>query len=160
MRWVICMAAIVLVSATLYAGFNIAANMGFDIRVSKALAAAPTGTVIEQTACQRSQRFQYAKLKFEEARRLISSFRFERANSILDTAIEKLGNSYELSSPVLDDTGQHLTLANILVQKGDLKHAALIKCSMLHDRLELCGDILQDNKMRYLGSALPQCSSS
>jgi len=160
MRRAICITATVLGFATLYAGSIIVANVGLDVRTSEALAAPSTGIMADQTVCQRSQRFQFAKLKFDEARRLISSGGFEQANSILDVAIAKLGNSYEPSWPVLDDTGLHLTLASILVQKGDLKHAALLKCSMLRDRLEMCGGILQDNKMRRLGSALPQCSTS
>lgn len=60
------------------------------------------------------------------------------ANAMLDTAIRVLGNRYH-QPDMLDDTGMHLTLANIEQGKGKLRVAAGLKRNVLKERLELCG---------------------
>lgn len=60
------------------------------------------------------------------------------ANTMLDTALRALGNSYRQPN-TLDDTGMHLTLANIQQGKGKLRLAAGLKRKVLKERLQLCG---------------------
>lgn len=59
------------------------------------------------------------------------------ANAALDVALRSLGRRYADAGQI-DDTGQHLGLAEIELDRGHLKQAALMKQSILDERLRLC----------------------
>ena len=62
---------------------------------------------------------------------------FRAGNARLDEALASLGSRYRTSA-MIDDTGMHLTLANIQLSKGKLRQAAVLKRRVLAERLELC----------------------
>src|SRR5271155_1482710 len=139
MRWMfaICAAAIAVVA--LYAAAIIAANRGVDLAWFTGATRLPEGL----TSCERSPRFQNALREYEAAKQQVRASNYSGANSSLDRGIADLGNSYEQN--MLDDTGEYLGLAHIYDRSGKAEIAAREKCSVLRDRLETCGETLQNN---------------
>ena len=60
------------------------------------------------------------------------------ADRMLDEGLTALGNSYRRPD-MLDDTGMHLTLANVEQDRRRFKLAARLKRRIFVERLELCG---------------------
>ena len=56
---------------------------------------------------------------------------------MLDAALGILGDSYSRDD-FLDDTGMHLLVADMQLEKGNLKDASTIKRLMLESRIEMC----------------------
>lgn len=62
---------------------------------------------------------------------------FRSGNARLDEALASLGGRYRTSA-MIDDTGMHLTLANIQLRKGRIRQATVLKRRVLAERLDLC----------------------
>ena len=76
----------------------------------------------------------------------IKAARLEVANRLLLQAITILGSHYDPYVRVLDDTGQHLSLALVLERDGQLAEAVRERQSMLKDRLAMQIDPMLCNK--------------
>lgn len=62
---------------------------------------------------------------------------FRTGNARLDEALASLGSSYRTPA-MIDDTGMHLTLANIELRKGRVRQATVLKRRIVAERLNLC----------------------
>lgn len=76
----------------------------------------------------------------------IKAGRWQMANGLLDKALTVLGRHYDPYVRVLDDTGQHLSLALVLEREGKLAEAVREKQSTLKDRLDMQIDPMLCNK--------------
>jgi hypothetical protein len=148
---------IAVIGVALYTALTIAANIGVEFHSPQWTAMyLPHTATNETTTCQASQRFRIAQHGFDQARGLISSANYAQANSVLLSAIDELGHSYE-KQWVLDDTGLGLGVAEFATRKGDIKMATGMRCRILRDRLELCGEILRWHRVEHPGAKLPEC---
>jgi len=57
---------------------------------------------------------------------------------VLDTALKALGSAY-YQEPMVDDSDQHMMIAEMQREKGDFRMAAYNKRRILSDRLADCG---------------------
>jgi len=95
--------------------------------------------------CSMEALYQAGMAAVTSAEKEIAQNHFIEANAKLDEGLASLGSRY-VSSSIVDDTGQKLTLARIEEREGRLQIAANLKKGVLSSRLEiyrrtLCKDI-------------------
>jgi hypothetical protein len=94
-------------------------------------------------ACEKSAEFTFAQKALIQGRREAAAGHYSAASKILEQGITKL-DDYQLERssaagfPVLDDTGQHLSLTYFLELHRNIKKSVYLKTKYLKDTIAEC----------------------
>jgi hypothetical protein len=107
--------------------------------------------------CADSDEFAFAQRALVQARRDMAAKHYHAASQTLRNAADRLdvyttNRIFAAGQTILDDTGQHLSLARWLEQRGDLKTSLHISEEMLTETIRECRDERKDisDKLRKL----------
>lgn len=109
--------------------------------------------------CTKSEEFVFAQRALAQAKRDVAAGHYSAASQTLEKGIEKLdryatARSFAAGFPVLDDTGQHLSLTYFYEIHANLKKAVYLKNMYLGVAIEACRTepkIISDKLRRLSG---------